>query len=174
MHRRVLLAAVMLTFCLAFSAQAATVTITITQNEKAPETALETSRTVEDELFLQFFSSGHIVSNSDIRFDGSLFLQKNYGLKEAAWGLSDYLVVVFLEFLSQETPEGSLPAPAQLVSVSWKVVQVADGIVLETKKLTGKETVIDETDPAKRSRILAQRLFPDILNTIAKARKGGS
>ncbi len=164
-----------LLFCTVASAVfCSTVTVTVVQNEQAPFVALQMSQTVEDELMTVLFDSGHIVSNTSVRLDGSLFSGRSFGLKEAAHGLSDYLLVVLLKYNPSEKkkPDDSA-AYAQLDGLSWRLVNVAGGAVLAEKTLDLSKIPITDFDPYKQSRQLADIVGRDCLQLLYNSSKGG-
>jgi len=150
-----------------------TVTITVVQNEAAPAVAIDMSRTIEDEIFGRFFDAGHIASNTDVRFDGSHFSEKNFGVKEAAFGYSDYLIAVSLGYGPAEKKDESKNLTwAELVSLEWRVVRVQNQVVIAEKKVDVAQLKIADFDPYKQSRIVADSVTDQILAAIAKAKQG--
>lgn len=171
-------------FSLSVPAFASMVTLSIVQNEEAPSTAIETSRILEDELFSLFFSMGTIVTNIDIGMDGSRFKDPLYSVKEASWGGSDYLLVIYLEYKPEEKEDETeanteteteikKPGPVELISISWRLVHVMSAKTLETGETPKGFRGISETDPAKKAQILANQLYPLFNTAISKAKKGG-
>lgn len=156
-------------------ASASTVTVTLVQNEQAPSVALQMSQTIEDELMSGFFASGHIVSNTEIRFDGLSFDARNFGLKDAALGMSDYLLAVSLQYnpAEKKETEGSA-AYAQLDGLIWRLVKVDGGSVVAEKKLDLSKVPITDFDPYKQSRNVASFVGRDCLLLLSKSSQGGT
>lgn len=145
----------------------ATISLSVVQNEEAPAIALEMSQTVEDQMFNRCFDEGHILSNVDIRFDGSLFPTANFGIKEAAFGLSDYLIVIYLYYGPQEIQNKEMKLTyAELNNITWRVVRVATSKILSEKKINVSDIKILDSDPYKQSRTITDSICTDALNTI--------
>lgn len=151
---------------------AETVTLTVSQNEEAPSVAVDMSRAIEDELLSRFFDAGQIVSNTDLRLDGSKFsTELNYGVKEAAFGYSDYLVAVNLRYgPTVKTDEQKKISWAELIGLEWRVVRVARAIVVDEKTLEVAALGITDFDPYQRSRIVADEVSKRALAAIGKDR----
>ena len=165
-------------FCILFfafsSIQAETVTISVVQNENAPTIASDMSRTIEDEILGSYFDSGHIVSNSDIRLDGIQFTEKNFGIKEAAQGYSDYLIAILLNYspgILEDTDKKT--SWAQLDSLVWRVVRVADSKIIGEKSIDAHQIKVMDSDPYKQARIVADQAIKDTLAAIGKGKLGG-
>lgn len=151
----------------------ATVTIAIVQNESAPLIALDTSRTIEDELFNLFFDAGHIVSNADISSAGIAYDDPYFGVKDASLGDSDYLVAVFLEFSpAVQTDTDKKLSWAVLNSIKWKVVRLN----LQKNSTEGtmdiKDIEVMDFDPYKQSRVVADELGKKMLAAIQMMKQG--
>ncbi|ULQ60092.1 hypothetical protein K7I13_01825 [Brucepastera parasyntrophica] len=164
MHKnRLFFVIILLTLCLG-GISAATVTISVVQNEQAPEVALEISRTVENEIMMQFFDAGHIVSNEPIKSNGNRFPEKNYGLKDAALGYSDYLVVVFLQYgVNKIESSDKKSTYAELKSVNWRLVRVRNAEIITEKKLEIQAGQKNNFDPYKNAKTLAKQITVDLL-----------
>jgi hypothetical protein len=157
------------------SVHAASITVSIVQNEQAPAIAIDISRTIEDELFNDYYDAGHIVSNTDIRFDGSSFTQKNFGIKEAAFGFSDFLVTVYLEYGPGEIKDTEKKTTyAELRSLVWRVVQVNNSAILASDTIDVTKIKVTDFDPYKQSRLVADRVTDSTLKILAKASSGGN
>ena len=153
-------------FCV-FGVHCATISLSVVQNEEAPAIALEMSQTVEDQMFNRCFNAGHILSNVDIRFDGSLFSTANFGIKEAAFGLSDYLIVVYLYYGPQEIQNKEMKLTyAELNTITWRIVRVDSSKILSEKKINVIDMKIQDADPYKQTRIITDSICTDALNTI--------
>jgi hypothetical protein len=156
------------TIC-SFAGMTQTVTLSIVQNEKAPAVALEMSRIIEDQMFGNFFDSGLIASNSNIRFDGSQFGQKNFGIKEAAFGLSDYLIAVYLQYNPEEKKDDMLKLTyANLDSVSWRVVRVLSSEIVDEKTINVSKIKVTDSDPYKQVRTVADEISNGALSLLQK------
>jgi hypothetical protein len=153
---------------------AETVTIAVVQNEAAPAIAIEMSQTIEDELMGDYFDAGHIVSNQSIRNDGSKFEEPNYSVKEAAFGLSDYLVAVSLEYGPAVMKDESKKLTwAELVSLKWKIVRVLGATLVAEQSVDVSKIKITDFDPYKQSRLVADTVSEQTLDAIAKSKAGG-
>jgi len=156
------------------SLQAETVTISVIQNESAPAIAAEMSHTIEDEILGSYFDAGQIVSNSDVRFDGVRFTEKNFGIKEAAQGFSDYLIAILLNYSPGEIQDTEKKTSwAELDSLVWRVVRVSDSKILGEKSIDVNQIKVMDSDPYKQSRIVADQAVTDTLAVIAKAKQVG-
>jgi len=174
MHSRIVSLVVAMCCIPVICALGATVTVSVVQNEKAPEVALEMSRTVEDELLGQFFDLGHIVSNSDISFKGSLFSQKNFGIKEAAFGMADYLVLVLLSYGPGERKNDETGMIyAELQKLSWRVVQVQDSAILDEKTIEYNDKTVKDFDPYAAVRVPARQIASDSISIMERNSQGG-
>jgi len=168
-----------LTFCFILlfvlsALSAETVTISVIQNETAPSIASDMSHTIEDEILGSYFDAGHIVSNSDIRFDGIQFTEKNFGIKEAAQGFSDYLIAILLNYNPVEIHDTEKKTSwAELTSLVWRVVRVSDSKILAEKSMDISQLKVLDSDPYKQSRIVADQAIKETLAVIAKAKQGG-
>jgi hypothetical protein len=72
--------------CAGLHATAETVTIAVSQNEKAPDIAFEMTVTVEDELMSLLYESGHIVTSNAVSLKGSLFSDESFGWRRRPKG----------------------------------------------------------------------------------------
>jgi hypothetical protein len=152
---------------------ASTITVSIVQNEAAPGEALELSRIVEDELFTDCFDGGHIVSNTDIRLDGSRFAEKSFSLKEAALGYSDYLIALLLEYGPNVIKNEELKTSwAELLGITWRVVDTKNGNVLGEAKVSLSDRGAYYLDPSGQSRLLAEKVGKDALSLVNKTVEG--
>lgn len=152
---------------------AETITITIVQNETAPAIALNMSQTIEDELLDDYFDNGHIVSNTEIRFDGANFVKPNFGLKEAAFGDSDYLLAVYLEYgPGEKRDEEKNLTWAELVSLEWRLVRVLRSTVVAESVVEVSKVKITDFDPYQQSRMVADLVSEQSLGAIQKAKQG--
>lgn len=139
-----------------------TVSISLVQNESAPQSAIKMSQIAEEQLLNNFFNNGFIVSNTPIRFDGINFKNKNYGLKEATFGLSDILFVYFLQYNANEkTATENNSSYAQLEYINWKILSVPDGRLIKEgqKKIDGLK--LQDNDPYKYVRTIMDSLYKE-------------
>ncbi len=154
-------------------AAAATITLSVVQNEQAPAIALQMSQTIEDELLGDYFEYGHIISNSDIRFDGSRFAEANFGIKEAAFGLSDYLVVVYLHFGPAEKKDAEKKMSwAELDSMTWRVVRVLTSEILGEDSIDATKVKVTDFDPYRQARTVADLAGTLTLAVVKDAKRG--
>ncbi len=155
------------------SAQAATVTVSIAQNAEAPATALEMSRTVEDEIMGVFYDSGHIVTSNALSMNDSAFDDLSFGVAEASEGFADYLVTVRLTYKKDEiTDEAREITYADLKTLTWRVVKLSTGTMIagDTVKLPDGRS--GDTDPYQRARATARRIAVDSIKAIDREYKG--
>lgn len=164
---------VFLSLSVVSGAGAATISLSVVQNEQAPAIALDMSRTIEDELFGNFFDAGHIISNSDIRFDGSRFVEANYGIKEAAFGLSDFLVVVSLHYGPAEKKDTETKLSyAELDSLAWRVVRVLSSEILGESTIDVSKVKVTDFDPYRQSRIVADLVGAQTIAVVRGSKRG--
>lgn len=162
--------------CVAFSLTGLfgeTVTITLVQNEKAPAVALEMSNAIEDEIFGRFYDAGHITSNTSIRFDGSRYRERGFGVKEAAFGLSDLLVAVMVQYGPQEVTDSEKKITyAKLDSITWRIVEVSSSKIVMEKKLDVKTIKVTQADPYQQARTDASMAADEALKAIDALHRG--
>lgn len=146
---------------------AQTLTISIIQNESAPTIALDMSRTIEDELLNTFFNSGFIVSNAEITFDENAFSKNNFGIKQATFGMSDFLLVVKLNYASAaKTNQESKKNYAQLESLVWRLLNVKNSVIISENKFDISSVPITDFDPYKQTRSLAKKVAENAGKTL--------
>jgi hypothetical protein len=166
-------ACLMLLIALDF-AGAESLTVSIVQNEKAPAVALEMSQTIEDELMNDYFDAGHIVSNTDIRFDGSKFKAANFGIKEAAFGMSDYLLAVYLQYGPGEIKDEKKGITyAQLDTVVWRLVEVRSSNIVAEQTLDATKIHVTDFDPYQQSRLVADQASGASIDALNRNKTGG-
>lgn len=154
---------------------AASITVSVIQNEEAPAIAVDISRTIEDELLNDYFNAGHIVSNTEIRFDGVAFAKKNFGIKEAAFGFSDFLIAVYLEYGPGEINDTEKKKSyAELRSLAWRVAQVNNSAILASGSIDVTKIKVTDFDPYKQSRLVADRVTDATLKILEKGTSGGN
>lgn len=164
--------AVFFMFCIS-ALGAANITVTVVQNEDAPSIALEMSQTIEDEMLGNYFEYGHIVSNTGIRFDGIKFVEKNFGVKEAAFGLSDYLVAVFLQYGPAEIINSEKKTSyAELNKVLWRVVHVLSSAVIAENTIDATKIKVIDFDPYKQARLVADQVSSESLKALQNRKSG--
>lgn len=173
MHPRIVALAGMVLISFSALLAAETVTITVVQNKKAPEIAISMSRIVEDALLGVYFDSGKIVTTTDIAFDGNRYHEKNYGVKVAAHGLSDFVLVVYLDFDNSEKihTESNLKY-AELKQASWKLVRVRDSENVAEQMLDLGAVPIRDFDPEMQIRMLGNLIARNSLEKLREVQKG--
>ncbi|HNY20918.1 MAG TPA: hypothetical protein PKO22_02090 [Treponemataceae bacterium] len=156
------------------AAYAESVTIALAQNAQAPVVALEMSRTIEDEILNDYFDGGHIVSNTPIAMEGSSFKKKNFSVKEAAFGYSDYVIAVYLEYGPEEIKDTEKKTSyAELRSIVWRVVLVSSSKIVEEKTIDATKLKIRDFDPYKRARMIADQVSAASLAAVLRSEQGG-
>lgn len=151
---------------------AETVTITVVQNKDAPEIAIDMSRIVEDAVLGSYFDNGMIVTNTDIRHDEKRYPEKNYGVKDAAHGLSDYVVVVLLMYgPNEKINEEENFTYAELKSASWKLVNVQTSEKITQQDMDLRSVAVGESDPYKKVRNLGEIIARNSLQALRDVRK---
>jgi len=154
---------------------AQTVTVSVAQNAAAPGSATAMSKTVEDELLGTMFDRGYIVSTTALAEKDDGFETPNYGVKEAAFGLSDYLIAIRVRYGTQEmTNPDKNTAFAQILSLDWKLVRVANPAVLASGSIIPERATVLDQDPYADARRLIDGAYPAIEKALGEAKKGGS
>lgn len=153
---------------------AQTITVAVAQNATAPESALLMSKTVEDELLGIMFDQGLIVSTAELAMTDELFSAPNFAVKEAAFGLSDYLIAVRIQYGAEEKkdPEKNV-SYAQILSVDWRLVRVVNPVILASGTVRPKNVTVLDQDPYGDARRLADSVYPSIGKALGEAKKGG-
>ncbi len=173
MPNKTVLIALALALALASGLSSETVTITLVQNEKAPSIALEMSYAIEDAIFGKFYEAGHIASNTDIRFDGSRYRERGFGVKEAAFGMSDFLLAVFVQYGPQEiTDPAKKITYAELDSLHWRLVRVTNGKTVDEGKLDVRKIPVTQSDPYLQARVDAEMVADEALAAITSTHEG--
>lgn len=153
---------------------AQTITVAVAQNLNAPESAVLMSKTVEDELLGIMFDRGYIVSNADVDMNDDDFESANFGVKGAAFGLSDYLIAVRIKYGADEKKdEDKNLSYAQILSLDWKLVRVPNPLVLASGNLVPKTVTVLDQDPYSDARHLIDGAYPAIEKALGEAKKGG-
>jgi hypothetical protein len=153
--------------CAGLHATAETVTIAVSQNEKAPDIAFEMTVTVEDELMSLLYESGHIVTSNAVSLKGSLFSDESFGVAEAAEGYADYLVAVNATYGPNEIRNEELKVSyADLKGVDWRVVRIATGHVIKEGSVAMSKIRVIDADPYKQVRFMAGGIAKDALKAI--------
>lgn len=169
---RLLLLVILFSVCLSVTG-AETITLSIVQNEEAPAIAVHMSQTIEDEVLRNYYDYGHILSNESIRFDGVQFSQKNFQIKEAAFGYSDYLLVVYLHYGPVELrDEDKKTSYAVLDTLTWRLVKVDSSAILAEKTIDVTKIPVTDFDPYQQSRVVADRISMESVIEIQKEKRG--
>ncbi|HHU36846.1 MAG TPA: hypothetical protein GXZ47_06415 [Treponema sp.] len=173
MYLRRMLLTFLLTAVVTAVAVAQTITITVVQDTTAPEVALSMSRVLEDEILGSYFENGKIVTNTDIAFDGHNYTEKNYGVKKAAHGLSDYVLVVYMHYGPGEKKHEKLNVKyAELKKASWRLVHVKSIKTIGEQDLDLSAVPIREFDPYMQIRMLGAVIAQNSLTALREAGKG--
>lgn len=172
MHLRRLLSILLLAITTTAFAAAQTITITVVQDESAPEVALDMSRVLEDEMLGCYFESGKIVTNTDIALDGKKYYEKNYGVKNAAHGLSDYVLIVYMQYGAGEKKHEKLNVKyAELKKASWRLVHVLSIETIAEQDLDLGSVPVREFDPYMQIRMLGAEIAQNSLTALREAGK---
>ncbi len=140
----------------ALTASAATVLVSIVQNEEAPSSAYLMSSTIEDQLMGSYYDWGQIITNDEIRYDGSRFPESDFGLQNATEVYADFLLVVFLQYERAEIVNSDLKLTySQLVAVQWRLVRIRDKKVIGGSTIASTALPLLDPDPYKNARSLA-------------------
>lgn len=156
------------------NAFAATVTVSMSQNGDAPPIALEMTRVIEDQIMNDYFTSGEIVSNTKIIEGGSLSSKERRSLiNEAADGMSDFLLSVYLEYEPNEKIGAeSVGAYASLKKAEWQVIDVASSKIAGKGSFTIQESEVQRNNPYECARVAAGVISRESLKAQAKAEEG--
>ena len=156
------------------NAFAATVTVSMAQNGGAPSAALEMTRVIEEQIMNDYFISGEIISNTEIIENGFSSYKKNESLiAEAAEGMSDFLLSVYLEYDTNEkrvSESGSVYAA--LKKVEWQVVDVQASKIVGSGSFTMKESEIQQNNPYECARVAAGVISRESLKIQHDAEEG--
>ncbi len=148
-------------------AQAATVTVSIAQNAEAPATALEMSRTVEEEIMGFFFDSGHIVTSNALSMNDSAFDDLSFGVAEATEGFADYLVTARLTYTKDEiSDEQQKITYADLQTITWRVVRLSTGKMIAGSTVRLADYKSADPDPYAQTRSSAKKIAMDSMKAI--------
>ena len=143
---------------------AATVTVSMCQNEGAPTNSLEMTRVIEGEIMNEYFNSGQIVSNTQI-IEGAISSSVRRSLvREAAAGMSDFLMAVYLEYDRDKkivTDTGVIHA--LLKKVEWQVIDVSSSRVVGSGSFAIEESEIPKRNPNEAARAAARRISRESL-----------
>lgn len=153
------------------AAGAQTFNLSIVQNEKAPAIAIELSRVVEDEILGQCFNAGLIISNDEIRFNGSDFSDKKFGIKQAAFGMSDYLLAVLLVYGKNEKKIEKSLTYAELEKIQWRLVKVSDSSVIAEKTIKASSIPVQDSDPYNQARVIARSITSETTELVRNSGK---
>ncbi len=153
---------------------AQTVTVAMAQGSAAPEAALQMSKTIEDELLVLLFDGGYIVSTEELALKDGDFAKAEFGVKEAAWGMSDYLVAIRARYAADEIKDvDNKVSYARLLGLDWKLVRVANPEVLASGSVDPRVPAPQGTDPYAGVRLLVDGMYPAIDKALGEAKKGG-
>lgn len=153
---------------------AQTITVAVAQNESAPASAVLMSKTVEDELLGIMFDQGYIVSTAELSMKDEAFSAPNFGVKEAAFGLSDYLIAVRIRYGADEKKDPDKNVSyAQILSLDWKLVRVVNPVILASGSISPKTVTVLDQDPYGDARRLIDSAYPAIGKALGEAKKGG-
>lgn len=124
-------------------------------------------------MFVLYFDSGHIVSNADIASNGSSFDDPYYGVKEATLGDSDFLVLAYLEYSpAVQTDTEKKLSWAVLTSIKWRVIRLNLAKPTVDGTMDVKDIEVMDSDPYKRSRVVADELGRKTLLAIKTITQG--
>ncbi len=152
-----------------------TVTVAVTQNANAPESAYLMSGTIEDELFSLMFDSGFIVSNVSIGRAEAPWDSPLFAVKEAAFGMSDYLVALRVSYSAEEKKlEDGKTSYAQLQGLEWRLVRVNNPVILASGTAEPETSLVVDQDPYAEARILTDQLYSAVFKALSEAKKGGN
>ena len=141
------------------NAAAATVTVSVSQNSDAPSNALEMTRIIESEIMSEYFNSGEIVSNTQIVEEALSSSRRRSLIREAAMGMSDFLLFVYLEYdPNKKIVADSGGVYASLVKAEWQVISVPSSQVLGNGSLEIKESEIHRRNPNENARAAARMI----------------
>lgn len=173
MHPRIVILAGLMMAVFSVLLAAETVTVTVVQNKNAPEIAISMSRIVEDALLGVYFDSGQIVTTTDIAYDGNRYHEKNYGVKVAAHGLADFVLVVYLDYgASEKIHKESNLKYAELSQASWKLVRVRNSDKVAEQTLDLSAVPVRDFDPEMQIRKLGELIARNSLEKMREVRKG--
>lgn len=173
MKKYSVLVAILLSSFLAAYSQ--TVTVAIAQNASAPVSAATMSKTIEDELLALLFERGIIVSTAELELSDEGYETPNFAVKDAAFGMSDYLIAMRLRYGAEELKlADGLQTYSQLLSLDWKLVRVMNPIVLFSGSLIPEDGPIVDNDPYRESRLILDAAYPAINKALNQAITGGN
>ncbi len=135
--------AVLLAFCAAFSCSAKSLSFQILQKNDSLTEVCESSLAFEDEILNYFFEKGYIVSNAPAVVSNSEEDDIKYysdSFREASEGTVDYFCFIKVYFTGGEK-ENQKISLGNLKNISWKIVSVESGNVLEESSSKVKEKI---------------------------------
>ena len=149
---------------------AATVTISMSQNGDAPLNALEITRIIENEIMNEYFNSGQIVSSTQIMLGALSSAEMRSLVREAAAGMSDFLLSVYLEYESnKKVVAGAGSAYASLKRAEWQLVDVPSSQVVGSGSIEIQESEAQKRNPNEGARSLARAISRESLKVQADA-----
>ena len=156
------------------SATAATVTVSLSQNGNAPSGALEITRVIENAIMSEYFNSGQIVSNTQIIEDGAPSQKEMRILvREAALGMSDFLLSVYLEYEpSKKVVSDAAGSYTALKKAEWQVIDVQSSQVVGSGTLLIEESRSWKNKPYESARAAAVAICNESLKAQAGAKEG--
>ncbi len=153
---------------------AQTITVAMAQNASAPESAVIMSKNVEDEILGIMFDRGYIVSTAELALADDGFAAPNFAVKEAAFGMSDYLIAVNVKYGVDEIKDSEKNVSyAQILSLDWKLVRVSNPVILASGTVRPERTTVVDQDPYGDARRLIDGAYPSIEKALGEAKKGG-
>lgn len=168
---RVFFVACALIFCV--NAFAATIAVSLVQNESAPPFALRMTRIVENHLMDEYFASGEIVSNMQIIEDGPLSKrERELNIMEAANGMADYLLSVYLQYdPNKKYVDSSGETYAILKTAEWQFIDVSSSKILGSGTLLLEENKMKQEGVRAFVRGIALPIFRESLKIKEEARR---
>ena len=152
---------------------AATVTVSMSQNSDAPSSAIEMTRVIENAIMGEYFNSGQIVSNTGIMQGEPSPSETRALVREAAAGMSDFLLSVRLEYEPNKkivTDAGGVYA--LLKKAEWQVIDVASSKIVGSGSLLMEEGGTQGKKPYESARAAAAAISKESLKAQAEAEEG--
>ena len=155
------------------NAFAATVTVSMSQNGDAPSIALEMTRIIEGQIMDDYFNSGEIVSSMAILEGGAPSSKETAALiRDAAAGMCDYLVSVYLEYDPIEKIATRSEVSASLKKAEWQVIDVASSKVAGSGSLSIREGASRTGNPRELAKATATTISRECLKIQHEAEEG--
>lgn len=152
----------------------ATVTLSMAQNAAASPATLEMTRFIENQIMNDYFGSGEIISNIEILENGFPPSGENdFRIEEAAEGMSDFLLSVYLEYDSGEKRlSESGVTYAALKSLEWHLIDVSSSKILGSGSVAVKESEMRKSNPYEYARAAAGAISSESLKIQHEAEEG--